>query len=90
MIKTLRNVGNRKGIGLSSALIKRYDLKKVTIEATEAGILIRPVRAKNSFQKKMELARKNKTVIYKKMQKEASDPRTVAFYNHSSNTFAID
>ena len=87
MIKSLTNVGNSKAVILPSALIKRYNLKKVIIEATEVGILIRPVEAKTSFQRKMELARKNKAMIYKQMEQEAIDPRTIAFYNNPANTF---
>ena len=71
MIKTLTTVGNSKAVILPSAMVKRFRLKKVIIEATEVGILIRPVETKTSFQKKMELARRNKTAIYKQMEKEA-------------------
>jgi antitoxin component of MazEF toxin-antitoxin module len=87
MIKTLTKVGNSKAVILPSAMVKRFKLKRVTIEATEEGILIRPVVTKTGFQKKMELARKNKAAIYKQMEKEANDPRTIAFYNNSNNTF---
>jgi antitoxin component of MazEF toxin-antitoxin module len=87
MVKTLTNVGNSKAVILPSVLVKRYNLKKITIEATDVGILIRPVEVKTSFQKKMELARKNKATIYKQMEQEASDPKTIAFYNNPDNTF---
>jgi antitoxin component of MazEF toxin-antitoxin module len=87
MIKTLTTVGNSKAIILPSVLVKRYNLKKVTIEATEEGILIRPVEAKTSFQRKMDQARRNKSAIYKKMELEASDPKTIAFYSNPDNTF---
>lgn len=87
MIKTLTTVGNSKAVILPSVLVKRYNLKKVTIEATDEGILIRPVESKTSFQKKMELARKNKRAIYKKMEQEANDPKTISFYNNPNNTF---
>ena len=87
MVKFLTSVGNSKAIILPSALIKRYKMNKVTIEATEEGILIRPVETKTPFQRKMELARKNKVAIYRQMEKEAANPKTVAFYNDSNNTF---
>jgi antitoxin component of MazEF toxin-antitoxin module len=87
MIKTLTNVGSSKAVILPSALVKRYNLKKITIEATEEGILIRPVETKTSFQRKIDLARKNKGAIYKKMEQEANDPKTIAFYDNPSNTF---
>jgi antitoxin component of MazEF toxin-antitoxin module len=87
MIKTLTTVGNSKAVILPSVLVKRYNLKKVTIEATEEGILIRPLETKTSFQRKMELARKNKKAIYKKMEREANDLKTVAFYANPNNTF---
>jgi len=87
MIKTLTTVGNSKAVILPSVLVKRYNLKKVTIEATEEGILIRPVDAKTSFQRKMDQARRNKSAIYRKMELEANDPKTIAFYNDPSNTF---
>lgn len=87
MIKTLTTVGNSKAVILPSALVKRYKMKKVTIEATEEGILIRPVETKTSFQKKMEFARKHKAAIYKQMEQEASNPETIAFYNNPNNTF---
>ena len=87
MIKTLTTVGNSKAIILPSVLIKRYNLKKVTIDATEDGILIRPVEVKTSFQRKMELARKNKAALYKQMEKEANDLKTIAYYNNPDNTF---
>jgi antitoxin component of MazEF toxin-antitoxin module len=86
MIKTLTTVGNSKAVILPSVLVKRYNLKKITIEATEEGILIRPLEMKTSFQRKMELARKNKKAIYKKMEREANDPKTVAFYANLNNT----
>lgn len=38
-----------------------------------------------SFKKKIEPIRKNKLQVYKKMQKDAADPQTVAFYNNSAN-----
>jgi antitoxin component of MazEF toxin-antitoxin module len=87
MVKSLTTVGNSKAVILPSVLVKRYNLKKVTIEATEDGILIRPVETKTSFQKKMDTARKHKRAIYKKMEEEANDPRTIAFYNNQNNTF---
>ena len=87
MIKTLTTVGNSKAVILPSAMVKRYKMKKVTIEATEEGILIRPVETKTSFQKKMEHARKNKVALYKQMEQEANNPKTIAFYNSPKNTF---
>lgn len=87
MVKSLTKVGNSKAVILPSALIKRYNLKKIIIEATETGILIRPVEVKTSFQKKMEYLRKNKTSIYKQMQKEANNPKAIAYYNNPNNTF---
>lgn len=87
MIKTLTNIGNSKAVILPSALVKRFKLKKVIIEATDSGILIRPVETKTSFQKKLDFARKNKVAIYKKMEQEASDPNTIAFYDNPNNSF---
>ena len=87
MIKRLTTVGNSKAVILPSAMVKRYKMKKVTIEATEEGILIRPVETKTSFQKKMELARKNKVAIYKQMENDEKNPETIAFYSNPNNTF---
>ena len=87
MVKSLSNVGKSKAVILPSALVKHYKMKKVIIEATEAGILIRPVETKTSFQKKMEHARKNKAALYKQMEAEAGNPKTIAFYNNPKNTF---
>ena len=41
--------------------------------------MIKPV-SKSIFQVKMEEARKNKKSIYSEMEKEASDPEIIAFY----------
>ena len=49
--------------------------------------LITPVEIKASFQKKMELARKNKASMYKQMEQEANNPKTIAFYSNPNNTF---
>jgi antitoxin component of MazEF toxin-antitoxin module len=89
MVKTLTTVGNSKAIILPSALVKRFKLKKVTIEATDSGILIKPFEAepKNLFQRKMASIRKNKEAIYKLMEKEASDKRTISFYSNEANRF---
>ena len=79
MIKTLTTVGNSKAVIIPSSMVKRYNLKRVTIETTEEGILIRPVETISSFQKKIEAARKNKASIYKQMEKEANNIKTIAF-----------
>ena len=72
---------------LPAALVKRYKLKKVIIEATELGILIRPVKSKTRFQRKMELLRKKKASIYKEMEQQANDSETFAYYNDPNKTF---
>ena len=86
-MKFLTTVGTSKAIILPSALVKRYKMNKVIIEATEEGILIRPVETQTSFQRKMEIARKNKKAIYRQMEKEAGNSNTLVFYNDPNNTF---
>lgn len=87
MIKKLIRVGSKSALILPAVLIKRYKLKNFIIEARDDGVLIRPVESKTSFQKKMQISRKNKTSIYKKMEEEANDPKTIAFYDNPDNTF---
>jgi antitoxin component of MazEF toxin-antitoxin module len=85
--KKINRRGYAKAVIIPSVLTKRYNLKKIVLEATEEGILIRPVETKSSFQRKLERLRRNKRAIYRKMEAEANDPKTLAFYNDPDNTF---
>jgi len=80
MIKSLTTIGNSKAVIIPAELIKKYGLEKVLIEETEEGILIKSVTAKSSFQDAVEKLRKNKTYLYKKMESEANEPETIAYY----------
>ena len=80
MIKTLTTVGNSKAVILPSALVRKYKLDKVVIEETEEGILIRPAGEQNSFQKKVEKLRRNKSAVYKRMASQANEPEMIKYY----------
>lgn len=89
MIKTLRSVGNSKAVILPSDMIKKYGLEnKISIEETEDGILISAAVPKSSYQKSIEKLRKNKTAIYKRMEAQANEPETIAYYASHANNFS--
>jgi antitoxin component of MazEF toxin-antitoxin module len=75
----IRKIGNSSGIILPKSLVEKYDLSDVIIEDHGDGIMIKPV-SKSIFQVKMEEARKNRKAVYSEMEKEASNPETIAFY----------
>ena len=89
MIKTLTTVGNSKAVILPSEMIKKYGLeKKVLIEETEDGILIRSAIQNSNFQKTIEKLRKNKTSVYKRIESQANDPETIKYYANNANKFS--
>jgi antitoxin component of MazEF toxin-antitoxin module len=85
MEKTLTSVGNSKAIIIPADMIKKFNLDKVTLEATEDGILIKPVADGSTFFKKMEVLRKTKALLYSQLEKEAVQAETIAFYADPGN-----
>lgn len=90
MVKTLTSVGNSKAVILPAELIKKHKLDKVLIEDTEEGILIRPASTITSFHKEVEKLRKNKTALYKRMEKQANTPDTIRYYASAANLSDVD
>lgn len=88
MIKALTKVGNSKAVILPAQMIIKYKLgRKVMIEETEDGILIRSVQEETSFQKGLRKLRANKQKIYARMKRQAEDPKTKAYYANPENRF---
>lgn len=88
MIKTLTTVGNSKALILPAEMVKRYKLEKVTIEETEDGILIRSAVQETNFQKAADKLKKNKTALYKRIESQANEPDTIAYYSKSANNLS--
>ena len=89
MLKSLITVGNSKAVILPAELIKKFKLEKVLIEEVENGILIRPVEAgPTSFQKKLDLLKKNKSAIYNQMEAQAKHPDTIRYYSDPENNLS--
>jgi antitoxin component of MazEF toxin-antitoxin module len=86
MEKRLTIVGNSMAVTLPAAWVKQHNVAKVTLQITDEGILIKPVQHVSSFQQKMETARLAKEETYKKIEAQANDPDTLAFYDNSNNT----
>lgn len=86
MIKTLASVGNSKAVVLPAEMVKKYKLDKVVIEETEEGILIRPVTSPSKFEKAISKLRKNKTVVYKRMESQANTRETISYYKKVAKT----
>lgn len=87
MEKKLTIIGNSKAVTLPSTWVKQHNVERITMQITDEGILIKPVKSPSSFQVKMEKVREVKAAIYKQMEEQASDPTTIAFYKNSNNTF---
>ena len=88
MIKTLTTVGNSKAVIIPAEMIKKYKLEKVVIEETEDGILIRSAVQDTDFQKAVEKLRKYKTTLYKRIESQANEPETIAYYSKSANNLS--
>ena len=88
MIKTLTSVGNSKAVILPSEMIKKYKLEKVVIEETEEGILIRSAVEETNLQRAVEKLRKNKAVLYERIESQAKDPETIKYYAKKVNNFS--
>jgi antitoxin component of MazEF toxin-antitoxin module len=82
MKKKLTPVGNSKAVILPADMIRKYKLTEgeVIIEETERGILIRPSEQASPFAKALDLLRKKKYEVYRRMEAEANDPATHAHY----------
>jgi len=88
MVKALTKVGNSHAVIIPAQMIIKFKLgKKVMIEETENGILIRAFQKETSFQKLLRKARENKEEIYRKMKEAADDPKVQAYYKDPKNTF---
>jgi antitoxin component of MazEF toxin-antitoxin module len=86
MVKKLTKVGNSQAVIIPAQMIARFKLgRKIIIEETEDGILIRAIREETSFQKGMQKLRANKEAIYKRMTEQANDPKTKAYYANPEN-----
>lgn len=88
MVKTLTSVGNSKAVILPAELIKKYKLEKVVIEETSEGILIRSAVDETPMQKALEKFRKNKAAVYNRMESQANEPETIAYYAKPSNNLS--
>lgn len=88
MIKTLTNVGNSKALILPAEMIKKYKLDTVVIEETDEGILIRSAAQETDFQKAVEKLRRNKKAVYKRMESQANEPETLAYYTKRENNLS--
>jgi len=84
MIKTLTNVGNSKAVILPKRLISKYGLKKVVIQETDSGILIKSAEGEEqTFQEKLDKLKKSKKEVYARMKVQAQDPETIAYYENN-------
>jgi antitoxin component of MazEF toxin-antitoxin module len=88
MIKTLTTVGNSKAVILPAEMVKKYNLDMVLIEETEDGILIRSAVKKTDFQLAVEILRKDKDALYKRIESQANDPETIMYYEKNANNFS--
>jgi len=82
----IRNIGNSKGIIIPQSFIKKYHFsKKVIISETQQGIIISSVKTRSLFEQMLEDLKVNKKKVYALMEKEASDPETIAYYEQQAN-----
>ena len=88
MNKTLTSVGNSKAVILPAEMVRKYKLEKVVIEETEDGILIRPVVQHTPYHKALEKLRRKKAAVYKRMEAQANEPETQAYYAKRANNFS--
>ncbi|MEB2784147.1 AbrB/MazE/SpoVT family DNA-binding domain-containing protein [Algoriphagus persicinus] len=88
MVKTLTKLGNSKALIIPAELIKKYDLNEVILEEKEEGILIRSAQKVTSFQKSVDELRQYKSDIYKRIESQANEPDTIAYYKKAENDFS--
>lgn len=87
--KKLTTVGNSKGIILNSEIIQEFGLEnEVIIEKLKDGLLIRAY--KPTFQTQIDEMRKNKSKIYKAMEKQANSKAVQEYYADPDNITDID
>lgn len=85
MEATIRNIGNSKGIIIPKSLVEKYHLlKKVLLVETKDGLVIKPTTEKSLFEQKLETIRANKEKVYKRMSKEASNDKVIAYYEQQA------
>ncbi len=80
METTIRKIGNSRGIIIPQSLIEKYDLKRVSLEETDSGILLKSIEEKSEYEKGVEELRRTKHIWQAEIEKEANDPDTIAYY----------
>jgi antitoxin component of MazEF toxin-antitoxin module len=85
MVKTLTKLGNSKALIIPSELIKKYGLDEVILEEKPEGILIRSNNPVTSFQKSVDELRQYKSEIYERIESQANEPDTIAYYKRPEN-----
>ena len=86
--KWTKPMANKK----SRAKVK-LDVKKTHIKNNTTGMTSKDKspsltkEPKDSFQKKLAYLKRNKLLIHKQMEMDASDPKTSEYYNNPNNTF---
>ncbi|SFT54951.1 hypothetical protein SAMN04489724_1277 [Algoriphagus locisalis] len=88
MVKTLTKLGNSKALIIPAELIKKYGLDEVILEEKAEGILIRSAKDISSFQKAVDDLRLYKTEIYERIESQANEPDTIAYYKNSTNNLS--
>ena len=88
MRKSLIIVGNSKALIIPASLIKKYDLHQIIIEETEEGLLIKSATKIDSFQKKVKKLIRNRSLICRRMNAQASHPDTIKYYADPENNFS--
>jgi antitoxin component of MazEF toxin-antitoxin module len=89
MEKKLTVVGNSKAVTLPGAWVKQHNVERITMQITDEGILIKPVKSMenaSSLQLKMEKARAAKSHLYHQMEEQANCADTLSYYNDPNNT----
>src|SRR5688572_10737040 len=90
MEKRLTIVVNSMAVTLPAAWVKQHNVERITMQITDDGILIRPVKPASqtsSLQLRMEKARASKVTLYKQMEEQANRADTIAYYENGNNTF---
>lgn len=85
MVKTLTKLGNSKALIIPAELIKKYGLNEVILEEKPEGILIRSANEIGSFQQAVDKLRQYKSDLYEKIESQANEPDTIAYYKKSEN-----
>ncbi|MDR7132363.1 antitoxin component of MazEF toxin-antitoxin module [Algoriphagus sp. 4150] len=88
MVKTLTKVGNSKALIIPAELIKKYGLDEVILEEKPEGILIRSANEGSSFQQAVDKLRQYKLDLYERIESQANEPETIAYYNKSENNLS--